>query len=130
MLRFNMSHSRGLVLLALTCGRELGIDVEYIRYDLKIWEIAARYFSPLEAATLRSLPINMQTEVFFAGWDRKEAYIKARGEGLSLALNQFSVSLTPVEPAVLLNTLRSARGRPLDSTGAEAWLWLRGRPGR
>lgn len=102
-LRFNVSHSHGLALMALTHNREVGIDVEYVRSDLELDEIASRYFSPQEAATLRSLSIDVRTEAFFAGWTRKEAYIKAKGEGLSLALDKFSVSLAPGEPAVLLS---------------------------
>jgi 4'-phosphopantetheinyl transferase len=103
-LRFNVSHSRGLALFALTRNREVGIDVEYVRSDLELEEIAGRYFSPQEAAALRSLPTDARTEAFFACWTRKEAYLKARGEGLSIALDGFSVSLVPGEPAVVLNT--------------------------
>lgn len=110
-LRFNVSHSHGLALFALTRDREVGVDLEYVRSDLELEEIAARFFSPQEAATLRSLPAEMRTEAFFAGWTRKEAYIKARGEGLSLALDGFSVSLVPGEPAMLLNT----RGDPSEA---------------
>ncbi len=103
-LRFNLSHSRGLALFAITRGRELGIDVEYIRPDVAEEGIAERFFSTREVAMLRALPVNLQAEAFFNCWTRKEAYIKARGEGLSLPLDQFDVSLAPGEPAVLLDT--------------------------
>lgn len=121
-LRFNVSHSRGLALFALARGREVGIDVEYIRFDLEREEIAARCFSPQEAATLRSIPAGMRTEAFFAGWTRKEAYMKARGEGLSLALNGFSVSLVPGEPAMLLNARE-------DPSEAARWTLRELKPG-
>ncbi|MBI3779500.1 MAG: 4'-phosphopantetheinyl transferase superfamily protein [candidate division NC10 bacterium] len=103
-LRFNLSHSHGLALCAVTNGREIGIDLEQVRPDLKVEEIARRFFSSDEVATLRTLPPQMQSEAFFACWTRKEAYIKAKGEGLSFPLHEFDVSLAPGEPAALLTT--------------------------
>jgi 4'-phosphopantetheinyl transferase len=102
-LRFNLSRRDGLALIAVTCGREIGVDVELVRPDLPVFEIAAVSFSKSELATLRSLPKNLQTAGFYNCWTRKEAYIKARGEGLSFPLKQFDVSLTPGEPARLLS---------------------------
>jgi 4'-phosphopantetheinyl transferase len=101
-IRFNMSHSRGVALYAVTRGREIGIDLEFIRSDLEVEQIAERFFSRSEIATLRALPTDLQKYAFFLCWTRKEAYIKARGEGLSLPLDQFDVSLIPGEPAELL----------------------------
>lgn len=106
--RFNLSHSRGVALYAVTRGREVGIDLEYIRSDLEVEQIAERFFSCREIATLRALPIDLRTYAFFLCWTRKEAYIKARGEGLSLPLDQFDVSLIPGEPAALLSTHRGS----------------------
>jgi 4'-phosphopantetheinyl transferase len=103
-LRFNMSHSNGVSLYAITRGREIGVDLELIRCDLEVEQIAERFFSHLETVTLRALPTNVQKYAFFLGWTRKEAYIKARGQGLSLPLDQFDVSLIPGEPAALLST--------------------------
>ena len=103
-LRFNMSHSHEAVLYAVTRGREIGIDVEFIRCDLEAEQIAERFFSKKEIATLRSLPPGIRQYAFFLCWTRKEAYIKARGEGLSIPLDQFDVSLIPGEPAALLST--------------------------
>jgi 4'-phosphopantetheinyl transferase len=103
-LRFNMSHAHGLALYAVTCDREIGVDVEYIRTDFACEEIAERFFSPYENAVLRALPADTKYMAFFTCWTRKEAYIKARGMGLSLALDQFDVALTPGEPAAVLNT--------------------------
>lgn len=101
---FNMSHSRGVGLYAIARGREVGIDLEFMRCDLKVEQIAERFFSRPEIATLRALPTHSRRRAFFLGWTRKEAYIKARGAGLSLPLDQFDVSLTPGEPAALLRT--------------------------
>jgi 4'-phosphopantetheinyl transferase len=103
-IRFSVSHSHGIGLFAVTRGREVGIDLERIRFDLAIEEIAERFFSPREFAMLQTLPAGVQRQAFFNCWTRKEAYIKARGGGLSLALDQFDVSLTPGKPAALLGT--------------------------
>lgn len=101
-LRFNVSHSGELALLAFSRGRELGVDIECIRPELADEQIAERFFSSREVAALRALPAPVQKEAFFTCWTRKEAYIKAIGEGLSLPLHSFDVSLSPTEPAALL----------------------------
>src|SRR5713226_2658116 len=101
-LRFNLSHSDGLALYAITRGREIGVDLEHIRPDLADGKLAERFFSPAEVKVLRSLPASSQPVGFFNCWTRKEAYIKARGKGLSLPLDQFDVSVVPGEPAALL----------------------------
>ncbi|MDY6838556.1 MAG: 4'-phosphopantetheinyl transferase superfamily protein [Thermodesulfobacteriota bacterium] len=103
-LRFNLSHSDGVALYAITRGREVGIDIERIRTDLEFDRIAERFFSPQEVATLLALPPHTQKQAFFACWTRKEAYVKARGDGLSLPLDQFAVSVAPDDAAVLLHT--------------------------
>lgn len=106
--RFNLSHSHEIALIGIARGREIGVDVERIRPVLADWQIARRFFSPREAADLRSLPADVRTEAFFSCWTRKEAYLKARGEGLSCPLDQFDVSLIPGAPPALLST----RGDP------------------
>jgi 4'-phosphopantetheinyl transferase len=104
-LRFNLTHSHGLALLAVTRGRDIGIDVEHLRDMERDGEpLAERFFSPRETAVLRSLPPEQRREAFFHCWTRKEAYIKANGKGLSLPLDQFDVTLRPGEPAMLLAT--------------------------
>jgi 4'-phosphopantetheinyl transferase len=113
-IHFNVSHSRGLALYAVTRRREVGIDLEFIREGLEAEQLAGRFFSQHEIATLRALPAGLRTHAFFLCWTRKEAYIKARGEGLSMPLDQFEVSLIPGEPAALLGT------RP-DSDEAARW---------
>lgn len=101
-LRFNLAHSNELALYAFTCGREIGIDVEYIHPVPDIEQIAARFFSANENAALHMLPESQRLEAFFNCWTRKEAYIKALGDGLAYPLTQFQVSLRPGEPAQLL----------------------------
>lgn len=98
--QFNVSHSERVALLAFSVGRRLGIDVELIR-EIAGEQIAEHYFSPQEVAELNSLPASLQDEGFFLCWTRKEAYIKARGEGLHIPLKSFHVSLTPGAPVRL-----------------------------
>jgi 4'-phosphopantetheinyl transferase len=121
-LRFNVSHAHELALLAVTRGREIGVDLEYVRPDLADIGIVERFFSPRETAALRLLPAAEQSEAFFNCWTRKEAYVKARGGGLSVPLDQFDVSLGPDEPAALLRT----RG---DAQEASRWSLRRLEPG-
>jgi len=87
-LRFNMSHSHGVALVAVAEGREVGVDIERRRPDVDILEIARRFFSPDEFHTLRSLPDAARKQMFFQAWVRKEAFLKAIGKGLSGGLNQ------------------------------------------
>lgn len=100
-IQFSVSHSHGLALLAFAIGFHLGVDVELIRPDFASDEIAERYFSRQEVAELRALPPPMRSEGFFLCWTRKEAYIKAKGEGLQIPLKSFQVSLTPGNEARL-----------------------------
>src|SRR2546421_12567871 len=101
-LHFNLSHSGEIALYAFAYGRQLGIDVEHMRGSLDYEEVATHYFSSYECAVLRALPASLREEAFYRCWTRKEAYIKARGMGLSQPLDKFDVSLTPSEPAALL----------------------------
>jgi 4'-phosphopantetheinyl transferase len=101
-LKFNVAHSHGLALYAFSPGREVGIDLEFIKEDLESEEIAERFFSPREVQVLMTIPAHLRKRAFFDCWTRKEAYIKARGEGLSMPLDQFDVSFAPGEPAALL----------------------------
>jgi len=113
-IRFNLSHSDGLALLAVTRGAHIGVDIERIRPDLAYERIADRFFSSEEVASLRTLTReDISRKAFFACWTRKEAYIKAIGEGLSCPLDRFTVSLSPWKPAALLHVEgnREANGR-------------------
>lgn len=99
---FNVSHSHGLALLAFARCEDLGVDIEYMNPAIEGPQIAEHYFSPAEVQKLLSAPPSLQTHAFFNCWTRKEAYIKARGMGISLGLNNFDVSLLPAEPVELL----------------------------
>jgi len=114
---FNLSHSHNLVLYAVTYGRDVGIDIEYVRPDFARDQIAEQFFSPRENVELHALTHVQHTIGFFNCWTRKEAYIKARGQGLSLPLDQFDVSLTPGAPAALLQT------RDIPDEAARWSLW-------
>lgn len=93
---FNLSHSDGLACLAIA-ARVLGADIEAHR---EIEEgVAERFFSPQEFATLSALPPEEWTPGFFRCWTRKEAVVKAMGDGLSIPLDRFDVTLRPGEPA-------------------------------
>jgi 4'-phosphopantetheinyl transferase len=101
-LKFNLSHSHGLALYGITVGREIGVDVERVRPSPDYEKIAARFFSAAETAALLDLPGELRAESFFRCWTRKEAYIKARGEGLAVSLSSFEVSLASGEGPALL----------------------------
>src|SRR2546423_7139939 len=92
-LQLNVSHSAGIVLLAFTRRREIGVDIEQIRRDFDLPAIANRFFSVEEQEQLARMSDQERPEGFFRCWTRKEAYIKATGDGLSLPLSQFDVSL-------------------------------------
>lgn len=101
-LRFNLSHSQGLVLYAVTRDRAIGIDIEHIRAIAEADQIVKSFFSDYEKTVYHNLPQCQKQAAFFNCWTRKEAFIKAVGEGLALPLDQFDVSLTPGQPARLL----------------------------
>lgn len=103
---FNLSHANELALIAITRDRRIGVDIEFIRPDFASEQIAERFFSGQEVDVLRALPPDQQAEAFFSCWTRKEAYIKAIGEGMSMPLDQFNVSLAPGSAAALLGNLR------------------------
>jgi len=102
-LSFNLTHAHGMALYAVTRNRAVGVDVEYIQRQMEWESVAERFFSPYEVRMLKAVPPVIRHIAFFNCWTRKEAYIKARGMGLSLELDSFDVSLTPGEPAALLN---------------------------
>ncbi len=89
-LRFNLSHTDGLIACAVVRGREVGVDCEDIKRGGDLISIADRYFSPSEVADLHTVPPARQEFRFFDYWTLKESYIKARGMGLSIPLDQFS----------------------------------------
>ena len=90
-LSFNLSHSGLLNLVAIGIDREVGVDIELINNSVSSDEVARRFFSPNEVATLEALPQSLRLAGFFKCWARKEAFIKARGMGLSIPLDSFDV---------------------------------------
>src|SRR5688500_16137464 len=121
-LNFNLSHSGGMALYAITRNMEIGVDVERVRSDFKYEGIAKRFFSVNEVAILRTIPTEKKLEAFYNCWTRKEAYIKAHGRGLSLPLDGFDVSFAPGEPPRLLMTKNEPQEHAL-------WTFLDLNPG-
>ena len=107
-LSFNLSHSHGLALYAIACGRQVGVDLERIRPDISHDRIARRFFSTREIAALTALPGEQRNRMFFYLWTSKEAFIKATGEGLALLLNEFDALPLPGESRVLLTIHKNA----------------------
>ena len=92
-LRFNLSHTHGLIVCLVARGREVGVDVEDRARGGELLDVADRFFSPFEVQALRALPAEEQVDRFFFYWTLKESYIKARGMGLAIPLSQFSFDL-------------------------------------
>jgi 4'-phosphopantetheinyl transferase len=107
--RFNVSHHDDVAIYVFARGREVGVDLEAVRALPEADAIAASFFSPCEARTYLALEPEERTLAFFSCWTRKEALVKALGEGLSMPLHAFDVSLAPGEPPAVLR-IREARG--------------------
>jgi len=101
-LTFNVAHSGGLALLAVSLNRQVGVDLEYHRSGLDYQALMQRIGSVREIRTFRSLLPAQQGAGFFACWTRKEAFVKAIGHGLSFSLRKVTVSVRPDRPASLL----------------------------
>jgi 4'-phosphopantetheinyl transferase len=99
MLQFNVAHSGEMAVLAITAGMQVGVDLEEVRPILEALEIARSTFSRKEIEALERMPGNERHNGFLRCWTRKEAYVKALGEGLHLALDSFDVSVTPASDA-------------------------------
>ena len=102
-LHFNLSHSGNLALYGVTKNLPVGIDVEKIKVNKPVEEIAQRFFSKREQEIIKQLPIKEKKLAFYRAWTRKEAYLKATGEGLGGSLEEVEVTLLPEEPAQLIN---------------------------
>ena len=109
-LSFNLSHSEGLALCAISAHGQLGVDVERIRPIVDGDSIVARYFAPAEAADYVALGERDRLAAFFSTWTRKEAFLKATGLGLQRALDSFAVEIDPdaVSPALTINAAPGA----------------------
>jgi 4'-phosphopantetheinyl transferase len=101
-LHFNLAHSHDLALIAVTRAAPVGVDVERIRPMRDADQIAGRFFSAREAEAFRNVPVAEQDTAFFSLWTRKEAWLKATGDGISESLSKFEVTFLPAaEPRVL-----------------------------
>lgn len=120
-LAFNLSHTRGLIALAVSRDREVGVDVEHLSVRNVSLGIAHRFFSPREVRDLAEVPDHAQQHRFFEYWTFKESYIKARGMGLSLPLDGFSFEL-PHENAVRIRIDPALEDRD------ERWAFWQYRP--
>jgi 4'-phosphopantetheinyl transferase len=113
-LHFNISHSHGVALFAITRRGPVGVDVEQVRPFPTHLDMAERYFSPSEFLALRSLDPAYRGEAFFQTWTRKEAFLKAHGGGLSYGLERVEVNVHPDEPPRILS---------LDGEASRAATW-------
>jgi 4'-phosphopantetheinyl transferase len=98
--QFNVSHTAGAVLLAVSIGHELGIDIEAIRDDLDCPGLANRFFTTRETAWIKSLPPQEQAPTFLRLWTRKEALLKGIGKGVAAGLNHFEIPLQALNTPV------------------------------
>lgn len=113
-LSFNLSHSNGLALYAVTSTSSIGIDVEYLRPMSDALQLAKRFFAPREYEVINCLSPPEQRQAFFKAWTAKEAYLKATGVGLSGGLEKVEVSLDSREALKLLS---------IDGDGGRAGSW-------
>jgi 4'-phosphopantetheinyl transferase len=105
---FNLAHSGTEAVYAFSASAEVGVDIELLDMERSHGRVAERFFAPREVDSLHSLPPELQPQAFLHGWTRKEAFIKARGDGLSLPLNSFEVTLAPRAAPAVLRTAWSA----------------------
>lgn len=116
-LSFNLSHAGDWILIALAAGQAVGVDVEPIRPDLDFMPIALTQFSPEEIAALSAEEPEARLKAFFRCWTRKEAYLKARGQGLAFSLREFSVAFGAADRPAL-------RWVADDPSASERWTVL------
>ncbi len=114
-IEFNATHSSGLAVFVFTLDCQIGIDLEQIHPVTEMQHVADCFFCPEEAGEIRSLPPRERQRGFFSCWTRKEAYIKATGDGLSAPLNEFRVALQPNEPVRFIHLSH-------DTSDAAAWM--------
>lgn len=124
-LRFNLAHSDDLALIGLTEHDRIGVDVEHVRELPAVDDLAQRVFSARELDALNALPKASKSQGFFNGWTRKEAFVKAVGDGLTHPLHLFDVTLRPGQDARLLevegSTARAAGWSLFDVSPTDGW---------
>ena len=116
--RFNLSHTEGLIFCAVVLKHDIGVDVEDMERPEVSPAIAERFFSPREVEELNNLPERLKRNRFFDYWTLKESYIKARGMGLSIPLEQFSFHLSENE------LIRVSFDPPLNEEPKDWTFWL------
>jgi 4'-phosphopantetheinyl transferase len=120
--RFNLAHSEGVAVYAVTRGQEVGVDVERVRSMHDLETVAERFFTPCEWFALRRLPPRERDVAFFSCWTLKEAVLKAVGSGLTGSLDSFAVTVRSDEPPAFVAVAPGARG-------LERWSLQRLNPG-
>lgn len=110
--RFSVSHSHDLALIAIAQARDIGVDVEKMRGEVEFDQLAARFFSEAEYAALKKYSDETRLRAFFMTWTRKEAIVKAQGGGIALGLKQFDVSVDPDTPPAVIATRWQQPGIP------------------
>jgi 4'-phosphopantetheinyl transferase len=114
--QFSISHTHDLVAIAVTAGARVGIDLEYVQTHPDLLELAQQIFSEEDMQAFQALPRGEMRTAFFRAWTRKEAYLKARGEGIAEGLRQISVSLGPEETSAIQDVR--------DESAAQTWRLL------
>ncbi len=101
-IQFNLSHTNGIAVCAITLNDTVGVDVEQHARENKLLDIADRFFSKQETTELHTHPLTERKKRFFDYWTLKESYIKARGKGLSIPLDSFSFFLHDDQPIEMM----------------------------
>ncbi len=92
-IKFNISHSGGYALIAITLNNKVGVDIEEINLDINHQSLSKRFFSEQEYNELQNIDEGQRCDVFYSVWAKKESFIKATGQGVAFGLERFSVSL-------------------------------------
>jgi len=119
-IHFNLSHAGDVGLIAVAISRHIGVDLELVRQESSIESIAKRFFTPEEAGHLLSLPASLQPEAFFTCWTRKEAFVKARGEGLSI----HSTNLKSLSTPTILHSYYASGMIQVNLGGGRCSTWI------
>jgi 4'-phosphopantetheinyl transferase len=127
--QFNLSHSNELALFAVTPRGEVGVDIEFVKENFEFQDIAEKFFTAKEVAAMRSLPADLQRQAFFKCWTSKEAFLKAKGTGLSGKLDEVEITLTASQQVQITANVPGWSLVELDPIdGYEAALVVEGAP--
>jgi 4'-phosphopantetheinyl transferase len=126
---FNLSHSDEVALIAVTRAGEIGVDIEYVKKDFPIHQVAERFFTPKEVKALKALPDHLQRKAFFQCWTSKEAFLKAKGAGLSGKLDEVEITFACGQRVRIMANIRGWSLAELNACdGYEAALVSEGEP--